>query len=98
MMSAGTPNNSSDSLISDEEADRLALGAAEAINRLVAERNALRNEVTRLRVHVAAIRESYRKLATELLTQVQLIENLESDKRGSEGVLEFPRVLRKKEG
>jgi hypothetical protein len=58
----------------------LALAAAEAIKRLIAKRNALRSCVTvlerellRLRHHFTLIRDSYRKLAIDLITQLQLV-------------------------
>jgi hypothetical protein len=64
----------------------LARAAAEAIKRLVAERNALRSRVTvlerellRLRDHFTLIRDSYRKLANELITQLQLVDKLDSE-------------------
>jgi hypothetical protein len=58
----------------------------EAIKRLIAERNALRSratvlehELVRLRGHVTLIRDSYRKLANELITQLQLVDKLDSE-------------------
>jgi hypothetical protein len=59
----------------------LALAAATAIQRLIAERNALRShaaaqerELTRLRRHIALIRDSYRRLTSEFVTQLQNID------------------------
>jgi phage shock protein A len=76
-MSDEAPNAQADPVPSAEETDRLALAAIEAIKRLIAERNALRHEVTRLRDQVALVRNSYRRLANELVTQLQLIDNLD---------------------
>jgi hypothetical protein len=64
----------------------LALAAVEAIKRLVSERNALGSRVTvlehelvRLRDHFTLIRDSYRKLANQLITQLQLVDKLDSE-------------------
>jgi hypothetical protein len=92
-MSNEASNAQADAFLSDEETDRLAFAAVEAIKRLIAERNALRHEVTRLRDHVALIRNSYRKLANELVTQLQLIERFDSEAQGTAGLVEFPRFL-----
>jgi len=85
-MSDAAPNAQLDQFHSDAETERLALAAAEAIKRLVAERNALRTRVTvlerellRLRDHFTLIRDSYRKLANELITQLQLVDKLDSE-------------------
>lgn len=66
---------------SDEDV-RLALAAARAIQRLVAERNALRSqtvaqarELTRLRRHATLIRDSYRKLTSEFIAQLQHMDS-----------------------
>jgi FMN phosphatase YigB (HAD superfamily) len=88
-------SNTADLLASDEETDRLALAAVESIKRLIAERNALRHEVTRLRDHVALIRNSYRRLANELVTQLQLVDSFDSEAQGTAGLVEFPRFLGK---
>jgi hypothetical protein len=65
-----------------EETERLALAAADAIHRLVAERNAFRNyaatlerELTRLQRHFTLIRDSYRRLTSEFVTQLQHIDS-----------------------
>jgi hypothetical protein len=65
---------------SDQD-ERLALAAAAAIQRLVAERNALRShavaqarELTRLRNHFILIRDSYRRLTAEFVTQLQHVD------------------------
>jgi len=90
-----TPRNS------DEDAVQLALAAAEAIKLVVAERTALRNlltakeaEVARLREHIGMIRDSYRRLANELASQIELVDKLEGDVRPeTAGLIEFPRFL-----
>jgi FMN phosphatase YigB (HAD superfamily) len=89
------PNAQADRVHSDEETERLALAAVEAIKRLIAERNALRQEVIRLRDHVTLIRNSYRRLANELVTQLQLIDRFDSGAQGAAGLVEFPRFLGK---
>ena len=84
---------------SDDEMVQLALAAAEAIKRLVAERAALRNllagkeaEVARLRDHIGKIRDSYGRLANELASQIELVDKIESDVRQeTAGLVEFPR-------
>jgi hypothetical protein len=74
---------------SDQEGERLVLAAAEAIRNLVADRRSLREtvaaqerELIRLRAsnaelwrHVAMIRDSYRRLATEFFTQLQRMDS-----------------------
>jgi hypothetical protein len=83
---------------SDDETVQLALAAAEAIKRLVAERATLRNllaakeaEVARLRDHIGKIRDSYGRLANELASQIELVDKLESDVRQeTAGLVEFP--------
>jgi hypothetical protein len=83
-MSNAAPDVQLDQFHSYAETERLALAAAEAIKRLVAERNALRSRVTvldrellRLLDHFTLIRNSYRKLANELITQLQFVDKLE---------------------
>jgi len=96
------PNAQADPLHSDEETVQLALAATEAIKRLVAERNALRSrltsrehELTRLREHVALIRDSYRRLANELIAQLKLVDSFDSESsQTTAGPEEFPRFLR----
>jgi hypothetical protein len=65
--------------------EQLALAAAGAIQRLVAERNALRRhsdvqaqELTHLRRYLTLIRDSYRRLALEFVTQLQHIDSAAS--------------------
>ena len=67
---------------SDQDIELVLLASAGAIQRLIAERNALRSraeaqeqELSRLRRHVALIHDSYRRLTTEFVTQFQLIDN-----------------------
>jgi hypothetical protein len=67
--------------------EQLALAAADAIQRLVAERNALRSqsdaqaqELTHLRRYLTLIRDSYRRLALEFVTQLQHIDSAASAK------------------
>lgn len=71
---------------SDDETEKLALAAAEAIKRLIAERHALRGEVAakerelkRFHERFMLVRDSYRKLANELVAQLQLFERLEKE-------------------
>jgi hypothetical protein len=78
---------------SDEETEQLALAAAEAIRSLIAERKLLRQEVAHLRQQVSLLRNGYKKLADDLLVQLQLVEGLDSNRPGSDGVVEFPRFL-----
>lgn len=66
----------------DQETERLALAAADAIHRLIAERKAFRNyaaalerELTRLQRHFTLIRDSYRRLTSEFVTQLQHIDS-----------------------
>jgi hypothetical protein len=65
--------------------ERLALAAAAAIQRLIAERNALRSqavaqarELMRLRHHISLIRDSYRRLTAEFVTQLELADSVVS--------------------
>src|SRR5262245_6342255 len=92
------PHAQTGGLSSDEETEQLALAAVEAIKRLIAERNVLRSrlisrehEVTRLREHVALIRDSYRRLANELVTQLELVEKFDGATAAEPE--EFPRFL-----
>ena len=91
--SMGNVNIELDKLDSDDETERLAVVAVDAIKRLITERHALRgelvakeHELTRLRERFILVRDSYRKLANELVTQLQLFEKLERDEaRASTG-------------
>ena len=64
----------------------LALAAADAIKRIIAERNALRDqsaaqgqELLRLNQYVALIRDSYRRLTYEFVTQLQNLDQTVSE-------------------
>jgi predicted RNase H-like nuclease (RuvC/YqgF family) len=71
---------------SEQDIELVLLASAGAIQRLIAERNALRarveaqeRELTRLQRHVALIHDSYRRLTNEFVTQFQLIDNAVSN-------------------
>ena len=71
-----------DRLDSIQDVERLLLEAANAIQRLMAERDALRHrvdalesELARLRERTTLIHDSYRRLATEFNTQLQLLDS-----------------------
>ena len=66
--------------------ERFALAVAAAIQRLIAERNALRSrstaqerELARLRRNLTLIRDSYRRLTSEFVTQLQRINSAVGD-------------------
>ena len=66
-----------------DQDERLALAAAGAIQRLIAERHALRRhaaaqerELTRLRRNCTLIRDSYRRLTSEFVTQLRHIDSV----------------------
>jgi hypothetical protein len=70
------------SQVTDSDIESWALSTAGAIQRFIAERNALREQVriqerelSLLREHLSLIRDSYRRLATELVTQLEIIDN-----------------------
>ena len=96
-MSDEASNTQADPLHSDDEIAQLALTAVEAIKRLIAERTALRSrvntqerEMIRLREHLNLIRNSYRRLATQL----QLIGSFDSEvTQRTARLIEFPRFL-----
>ena len=82
--------------LSDDETEKFALAAAEAIRRLIVERRALRRELVakegelrRLHERFVLVRESYRKLANELVTQLQLFERLEQEETRETGGAEL---------
>jgi hypothetical protein len=69
-----------------DQDELLALAAADAIKRLIAERNALRDqsaaqgqELLRLKQYVRLIRDSYRRLAYEFATQLQNLDQTVSE-------------------
>ncbi|HXK39724.1 MAG TPA: hypothetical protein VJ837_02750 [Candidatus Paceibacterota bacterium] len=71
-----------DRLDSVQDVERLLLEAANAIQRLIAERDALRrrvdaleSELARLRERTTLIHDSYRRLATEFSAQLQLLDS-----------------------
>jgi septal ring factor EnvC (AmiA/AmiB activator) len=84
-MSDPPPSTEQSQALSDNEAETLALAAAEAIKRLVRERQVLRDqlaaqarETQRLRDHVTVLRDNYRKLANELIAQLKLLDQLDT--------------------
>ena len=76
----------------EREVERLLLDAAGALQRLVAERDALKarvetqeRELTRLQEHIALFHDSYRRLTTEFIAQSQLIDGAVSRFVGAKG-------------
>jgi hypothetical protein len=70
----------------DNEVEILLLAVASALQRVIAERNALRTrtaaqelELTRFRHQSTLIHDSYRRLTNEFVTQFQLIDNAVSN-------------------
>ena len=83
---AEEPSTQTGQLDAERDIELVLLASAGAIQRLVAERNALRSradaqerELTRLRHHVTLIHDSYRRLTTEYVTQFQLIDSVVSN-------------------
>ena len=69
--------------VTDSDIESWALSAVGAIERFIAERNALRErvraqdrELSLLREHVSVMRNSYRRLANEVVTQLEIVDNL----------------------
>jgi hypothetical protein len=69
-------------LDSVQDVERLLLEIANAIQRFITERNALRirvdsleRELTRMRQQTTLIHDGYRRLSTEFLTQLQFLDN-----------------------
>ena len=69
-------------LDSTQDVELLLLAGANAIQRLISERNSLRSradaqerELTHLRHHVTLIHDSYRRLTSEYVAQFQLLES-----------------------
>ncbi len=65
-----------------QEMERLLLSSAAAIQRLIAERDALRaqvgvqeRELGQLQRHVTLFHDSYRRLTSEVLAQFQLVDD-----------------------
>jgi hypothetical protein len=92
------PHVELDQTHSDDETEKLAFAAADAITRLVAERYRLRGELTakereltRLRERFVLVRDNYRKLANDLVAQLQLFERLEKEEARASGSAELRR-------
>jgi hypothetical protein len=72
--------NQADPFHSDEGTDQLVLAG---VKRLIAERNALRSRlISREREavrYVSLIRDSYQRLANELITQLELVDKFDSE-------------------
>ena len=69
--------------VTDSDIESWALSAVSAIERFIAERNALRErvraqdrELSLLREHLSLVRNSYRRLANEFVTQLEIVDNL----------------------
>ena len=69
--------------ISDSEIENWALTAVSVVERFITERNALRErvraqdrELSLLREHISLMRTSYRRLANEFVTQLEIVDNL----------------------
>jgi len=82
----GNANIEFDRPDSDDETEKLAVAAVDAITRLIVERHALRGELAvrereliQLRERFTLVRDSYRKLANELVSQLKLFETLERE-------------------
>jgi hypothetical protein len=85
-MSDSPPATEQNQALSEDEAENLAIAAAEAIRLLVRERQALREqlavqarEIRQLREHVALLRDNYRKLANDLIAQLKLVDKLDEE-------------------
>jgi hypothetical protein len=85
-MSDPAPPADQNQALLDNEAENVALAAAEAIKHLVRERQGFRDqlayqarEIKRLREHVMLLRDSYRKLANELIAQLKLVEKFDAE-------------------
>ncbi|SRR5436309_2936035 len=79
-------SEAAEKLDSDLDIELVLLASANAIQRLIAERNALRSrvdhlerELTRLRDQSTLVYDSYRRLTTEFVTQFQLIDSAIGD-------------------
>jgi hypothetical protein len=95
-MSDVAPNAPRDFGQPDADTEQLALAAVDAIKHLIAERKALGNrvavleyELARVRDHFDLIRDSYRKLANELVAQLKIVDKFESETRVSTGEAEL---------
>jgi hypothetical protein len=81
----------------EREIERLLLDAAGALQRLVAERDALKarvevqeRELNRLQEHVTLFHDSYRRLTSEFIAQSQLIDNAVSSYVGGKSAQNEP--------
>jgi hypothetical protein len=79
---AERPTAEADELDSMRDVERLLLEASNAIQRVISERDALRlrvqtleGDVASLRQRVTLMRDSYRRLTTEFVTQLRLLDN-----------------------
>jgi phage shock protein A len=75
-----------DPLDSIQDVERLLLEAANAIQRLISERDALRrrvdaleSEAANLRERTTLMQESYRRITNEFITQLQLLDSGATD-------------------
>ena len=82
VMSEAEITNRADRLDSIRDVERLLVEAASAIQHLVSERDELRRRVETLEREAASLRErttlmqdSYRRLTTEYVSQLQLLDN-----------------------
>jgi hypothetical protein len=82
----------------EREIERLLLDAAGALQRLVAERDALKarveaqeRELDRLQQHVTLFHDSYRRLTSEFIAQSQLIDGAVSSFVGAKSGQNEPR-------
>jgi hypothetical protein len=89
VMSEAEITDRADRLDSIRDVERLLLEAASAIQRLVSERDELRrrveileSETTSLRERTLLMQESYRRLTTEFVTQLQLLDTGANDLEG----------------
>jgi hypothetical protein len=76
----------------EKDVERIALSAAKAIHRLIPELRSLRRqtnaqqrELVRRRSHFSLIRDSYRRLATEFATRLQVTDNAATAVQGHSG-------------
>jgi phage shock protein A len=85
-MSDSAPPTEQNQTLLDNDAENVALAAAEAIKHLIRERHGFRDqiasqarEIKQLREQVMLLRDSYRKFANELIAQLKLIEKLNGE-------------------
>jgi hypothetical protein len=82
VMSEADKHAQIEQLDSVQDVERLLLQIANAIQRFITERNALRirvdsleRELTRMRQQTTLIHDGYRRLSTEFVTQLQFLDN-----------------------